>query len=1115
MIAWLRKHLLRTRKPCGARHTRRGALAYSRRGRVETLEMRRLLTVTASVTGGALSVQITGTDTAVITEGLSQDVEIKDSTGTIVFSGPLANAITNIRVTSSGSNDTTDLTDVGQSGNFSSLATIDVGPGSGAQVLLSGSYSTTGEQSYNAATVLRGDTTVTSTAGGNITFAQTLDSAPAIAYALVTNTSGTTMFGGLVGSLNPLKGLTTDAVGATAINGGGVTTTGGQFYENPVTLAAANTTLRSTDGATIYLGESVDGSSTLTINTAGTTILGGPVGDSTPLTSLAINNGQSALGGPVSTTGGQTYQGAVTLQDNTTLITHGAGVTFGGTIDAIYPEGQTVSTIALTIDTTNGGAAPAGGPVSFGGDIGDTIPIGTLIVTAGGPLTIAHRITTAANQLFTVMPSTSAADGLTLAAGGLLSSGGAVELRSGGNLAIADGGGINASSIALRGGFNNDHPAAASVMLLAGNLQAPTVNVFTGNGNTTANVLRTLANTTTIITGGGGVNTYNLSSGAPGSSGVLATLAGGIIITGGSGTNTLVLGEAADVPGLPGTLTANLITGFGMAGIQYANLQNIVFRLSTGPAETLTVAGTSPGSAVAINGGQTIVLGGSAGGLDQLAGPLAINGAAAVDINDQLSTTPHTYNISGGSFSRTDAGAAAAAPDSAAAPGRVGIALAGVRNIAINGGTGKNIYNVFLPLAPGQSVAIRGGGGGNYVHVIGSTAEPNTAYVGNLGSGDAIQIGGVNCLTMYGAANQSNIFVNQTSVGSILIGGLGNDTLVGGSGPDVIFGGGGNDFLVAGGTAGSPGTDYIFANMLPVYMANGMLNPDVGNGAVYPGLPGTSMIDGGGGVVTYFNHGTQAFNASRVIMMDCDLAGSRALLQNLFNQALAGDDCLAMLASPPAPPSPAGTLALAVNYGPYVARAYQDLLGRAADTAGLSYWSAQLAGGLSRAAFTNALTHSDEYYRRLVATDYQAYLRQVDAASLSYWANQFEHGLTDQQFESILLGSDEFYQRHGGTNTAWVEAIYQALLGRSADSQSESYWNNQLQAGVSRQAIAYQIAAGPEALSRLVERDYQQNLGRAPAAAEVNYWVVQLEHGASNESILASFVASDEFFATT
>ncbi|MGH7136653.1 MAG: DUF4214 domain-containing protein, partial [Pirellulales bacterium] len=557
----------------------------------------------------------------------------------------------------------------------------------------------------------------------------------------------------------------------------------------------------------------------------------------------------------------------------------------------------------------------------------------------------------------------------------------------------------------------------------------------------------------------------------------------------------------------------SVITGFGMAnGVTYTNLRSIVFQLSSALGEALTIESTAAGTAVAVNGGHTVIVGGLPGGLDQILSSLMINGAVVLNVNDQQATTGHTYDISSGFVVRT--GASDMAPlDEAALPGQVGIALTNVPNLVVIGGPQNDLFNVFLPLAPGQTVVIQGGGGAdNDVNVIGSNAGPNTAYVGNIGSGDPIQIGGIDCLTMYGAPNQPNTFVNQTAVRSILIGGLQTDTLVGGSGPDVLFGGAGNDLLNAGGTARSPGTDYTFADLLPAYLPNGMLNTNVADPTAYPGLPGVKFINGGGGVVVFFNNGTGVANASSVTFMQCDLPGSRALLQSIFNQALAANPCLATLTSAPTPPATLTTQAALADYSPFVEHAFEDILGRPADPASLSYWTGQLAGGMSRASFANVLSHSDEYYRRLVATDFETYLgRAAGAADIDFWANQLEHGLSDQGFESVLLGSNELFVRSDG-NSGWIDAVYEALLGRPADAQDEQYWNNQLQSGESRTAIAQEIASSREADALVVIGDYQHFLGRSPSAAEVNYWVEQLLSGLSNEDMIASFVASDEFF---
>ena len=87
-------------------------------------------------------------------------------------------------------------------------------------------------------------------------------------------------------------------------------------------------------GANVTFGVSVNGARTLTINSGGVTTLGGPVGNTTPLTSVSTDAAGSTrlAGGSVTTLGDQSYQDAVTLGRD--LVVNGANVTFGATSTA-------------------------------------------------------------------------------------------------------------------------------------------------------------------------------------------------------------------------------------------------------------------------------------------------------------------------------------------------------------------------------------------------------------------------------------------------------------------------------------------------------------------------------------------------------------------------------------------------------------------------------------------------------------------------------------------------------------------------------------------------------------------------------------------------------------
>jgi hypothetical protein len=198
----------------------------------------------------------------------------------------------------------------------------------------------------------------------------------------------------------------------------------------------------------------------------------------------------------------------------------------------------------------------------------------------------------------------------------------------------------------------------------------------------------------------------------------------------------------------------------------------------------------------------------------------------------------------------------------------------------------------------------------------------------------------------------------------------------------------------------------------------------------------------------------------------------------------------------------------------FVEALYQDVLGRAADPAALAWWVPQLDQGTPRSALTLALTHSDEYYHQIIDAAYQKYLgRAADPLSLTYWTELMHAGLSDEWLEADFIGSAEFYRHSGGTDKAWVDAMYKDLLGRPADAAGEAYWVNALAAGSTRTSVAYGFAASPEREAEVIQTDYSTYLGRTAGEAEVASWVLAFESGASNENVIAGFAASDEYFS--
>jgi hypothetical protein len=161
----------------------------------------------------------------------------------------------------------------------------------------------------------------------------------------------------------------------------------------------------------------------------------------------------------------------------------------------------------------------------------------------------------------------------------------------------------------------------------------------------------------------------------------------------------------------------------------------------------------------------------------------------------------------------------------------------------------------------------------------------------------------------------------------------------------------------------------------------------------------------------------------------------------------------------------------------------------------------------------NALAHSPEYYANFVTAAYAHYLgRTPAAAEVNHWVVQMQSGVSDERVEAGFIGSSEYIQNHGGGGSAWVQGLYQDLLGRTSSQAEVNDWVQDLAQGMSPAQVAYGFAASAEREAQRVTADYQKFLGRTPDASAVAGWVAAFTQGLSNEDVVAGFVGSAEYF---
>lgn len=205
---------------------------------------------------------------------------------------------------------------------------------------------------------------------------------------------------------------------------------------------------------------------------------------------------------------------------------------------------------------------------------------------------------------------------------------------------------------------------------------------------------------------------------------------------------------------------------------------------------------------------------------------------------------------------------------------------------------------------------------------------------------------------------------------------------------------------------------------------------------------------------------------------------------------------------PPPPPPPAEG---------FVDTAVPDLLGRPPTAAERARWIAELGAGRTRAHLAHALAHRFEHTRRVVADLYRRALgRDPEPAGRTFWAARLSTGTPLWRLAAEVYGSAEAYDRAGGTPQAYVEATYQALLGRAAEPAGLAHWSARLAAGTPRTTLARALYLTVESNRLRAELAFIALLRRPPRDADRAYWGARLRT-VDDLTLAGRLVASEEY----
>jgi autotransporter-associated beta strand protein len=216
-------------------------------------------------------------------------------------------------------------------------------------------------------------------------------------------------------------------------------------------------------------------------------------------------------------------------------------------------------------------------------------------------------------------------------------------------------------------------------------------------------------------------------------------------------------------------------------------------------------------------------------------------------------------------------------------------------------------------------------------------------------------------------------------------------------------------------------------------------------------------------------------------------------------------------------------VAQTVNAGPpftpnqrFVTQVYLDVLLRPPEPGGLSSWTAALDRGVSRTQVAAAIANSLEYKTLVVQGTYQTYLHRTgDPAGVNFWVRFLNSGGTISRMSEFFGSSPEYFQtRAGGTNSGFLDALYQDALRRGVDSGGRAGFGSALDAGrLSRGQVAAIVLRSPEYRQLLVQDLYQSFLGRAADPSGLQRFADALGRGVRRQDVLTIIIGSEEYFA--
>jgi Domain of unknown function (DUF4214) len=191
------------------------------------------------------------------------------------------------------------------------------------------------------------------------------------------------------------------------------------------------------------------------------------------------------------------------------------------------------------------------------------------------------------------------------------------------------------------------------------------------------------------------------------------------------------------------------------------------------------------------------------------------------------------------------------------------------------------------------------------------------------------------------------------------------------------------------------------------------------------------------------------------------------------------------------------TSTIRISASTYVQAVFQGFLCRAADAGALSTFTAGFAAGtVTHGSLVDTVLNSAEFgaYAGPVSRLYLAAFNRIpDQPGLINWVG-YAQANSLLSVADTFTASQEFINLYGGlSDTAYVTALYQNVLGRAPDPGGLANWTGLLASGTSRGGVLIGFAQSPEGIKLFAPTlrtflSYYAFLNTAPPQTDRTDW---------------------------